>query len=95
MINVKRVAFETDPVNSGTEVPLQVGGSSGLVDIIDRKLQGRVVAETPHDVVDFVSERDVMDAVREGRKILISSRTMVTPLAKDTARDHDVLRKVD
>ncbi len=95
MINVKHIAFETNPVNPGAESPLQVGGSSGLADIIDRKLQGRVVAETPHDVVDFVSERDVMDAVRDGRKILISSRTMITPLAKDTAREHDVLRKVD
>jgi len=92
---VKRIAFETNPVNPGTESPLKVGGSSGLAAIIDRKLQGRVVAETPHDVVDFVSERDVMDAVGEGRKILVSSRTMITPLAKDTAREHDVFRKVD
>ncbi|RLE24490.1 MAG: hypothetical protein DRJ08_00805, partial [Acidobacteria bacterium] len=95
MVNVKRVAFEMNPVNPGSESPLQVGGTGGIAEIIDRKLQGRVIAETPHDVVDFVSERDVLDAVREGRKILISSRTMVTPLAKDTARDHDIFRKVD
>ncbi len=95
MINVKRVAFEANPVNPGNEAPLRVSGGTDISEIIDRKLQGRVIAETPHDVVDFVSELDVLDAVREGRKILISSRTMITPLAKDTARDHDIFRKVD
>jgi acetaldehyde dehydrogenase (acetylating) len=37
----------------------------------------------PVTVVDFVSESDVRQAIREGRKIFICSKTIVTPAARD------------
>ena len=39
---------------------------------------------------DFVCEDDVRQAVREGRKIVIGERTIVTPAARDLAEQHRV-----
>ncbi|HET9372681.1 MAG TPA: hypothetical protein VFO19_20600, partial [Vicinamibacterales bacterium] len=36
-------------------------------------------------VVDFVCEDDVKQAIRQGRKIVIGDRTIVTPSARDLA----------
>jgi hypothetical protein len=41
--------------------------------------------------VDFVCEDDVRQAVREGRKIVIGERTIVTPAARDLGDHHRVL----
>jgi acetaldehyde dehydrogenase (acetylating) len=41
--------------------------------------------------VDFVCEDDVRQAVREGRKIVIGERTIVTPAARDLGEQHRVL----
>jgi acetaldehyde dehydrogenase (acetylating) len=41
--------------------------------------------------VDFVCEDDVRQAVREGRKIVIGERTIVTPAARDLGDQHRVL----
>ena len=45
-------------------------------------------AEKP---VDFVCEDDVRQAVRQGRKIVIGERTIVTPAARDLGEQHRVL----
>jgi acetaldehyde dehydrogenase (acetylating) len=45
----------------------------------------------PVEVVDFVCEDDVRRAVREGKKIFIGPKTIVTPSARDLANAHDVL----
>jgi acetaldehyde dehydrogenase (acetylating) len=37
---------------------------------------------------DFVCEEDVRQAVRQGRKILVGDRTIVTPAARDLAEQH-------
>jgi ethanolamine utilization cobalamin adenosyltransferase len=42
-------------------------------------------------VVDFVCEDDVRGAIREGRKIHIGAKTIVTPSALDLAAPHDIL----
>ena len=44
-------------------------------------------SETPAPVkpVDFVCEADVREAIRNGRKIFIGARTIVTPSARDLA----------
>jgi hypothetical protein len=39
---------------------------------------------------DFVCEEDVRHAVRQGRKIIIGERTIVTPAARDLAEQHRV-----
>jgi acetaldehyde dehydrogenase (acetylating) len=44
--------------------------------------------ETP---VDFVCEDDVRQAVRQGRRIVIGERTIVTPAARDLGDQHRVL----
>jgi acetaldehyde dehydrogenase (acetylating) len=40
---------------------------------------------------DFVCEEDVRQAVRQGRKIVIGERTIVTPAARDLGEQHRVL----
>ena len=47
----------------------------------------------PVEVVPFVCEADVRQAMREGRKIYIASKTIVTPAARDLGAD--ILVKVD
>jgi hypothetical protein len=39
----------------------------------------------------FVCEDDVRQAVRQGRKIVIGERTIVTPAARDLGEEHRVL----
>jgi hypothetical protein len=41
--------------------------------------------------VDFVCEADVRDALRDGRKIYIGPKTIVTPSARDLAEPSDIL----
>ena len=42
-------------------------------------------------IVDFVCENDVRDAVRDGRKIFIGPKTIVTPAAREAAAANDIL----
>ena len=44
---------------------------------------------------DFVCEDDVRQAVRQGRKIVIGERTIVTPAARDLAEQHRVFVQQD
>ena len=39
---------------------------------------------------EFVCEDDVRQAVRQGRKIIVGERTIVTPAARDMAEEHRV-----
>ncbi len=41
-------------------------------------------------VADFVCEDDVRQAIRQGRKIVIGERTIVTPAARDLAEEHRI-----
>jgi hypothetical protein len=41
--------------------------------------------------VDFVCEADVRQAIQEGRKIPINSKTIITPSARDLAAPGDIL----
>ena len=52
------------------------------------------VPPDPQPALDFVSEDNVRRALREGRKLLIGPRAIVTPLARDTAAGTDVLVSV-
>jgi hypothetical protein len=42
-------------------------------------------------IVEFVCEEDVRLAIRQGRKILVGERTIVTPAARDLAASSHVL----
>jgi acetaldehyde dehydrogenase (acetylating) len=44
---------------------------------------------------DFVCEDDVRQAVRQGRKIVVGERTIVTPAARDLAEQHRVFVQQD
>ena len=44
---------------------------------------------------DFVCEEDVRLAVRQGRKIVIGERTIVTPAARDLGEQHRVFVQID
>jgi len=41
--------------------------------------------------VDFVCEADVLQAIKENRKIYIGPKTIVTPSARDVAAPSDIL----
>jgi acetaldehyde dehydrogenase (acetylating) len=46
--------------------------------------------QTVEKPLDFVCEDDVRQAVRQGRKIVVGERTIVTPAARDLAEQHRV-----
>jgi hypothetical protein len=52
-------------------------------------------APTPSEpqvaIVDFVGEQEVRAAIQKSQKIYIGPRTIVTPLARDLAAQHDTL----
>jgi len=97
MINIKRVAFETNPVNAGELPPLRLSGSS-IKSIIEEKISAKFdgveVSSTSGSAVDFVSEDDVINAKAKGIKIYINDNTMITPLAKDTGKEYNIFLKV-
>jgi acetaldehyde dehydrogenase (acetylating) len=44
--------------------------------------------------LDFVSEDDVRRAVREGKKVYVTAKTIITPAARDLGEEKDVFAKV-
>ena len=48
------------------------------------------VVERP---LDFVCEEDVRQAIRDGRKLVLSDRAIVTPAARDLGEEHHVFSK--
>jgi len=100
MINVKRVAFETNPVNKGQLSPILLNGS-GVKAVIEEKLEEKLTSVSNSansglngSPVDFVSEEDVLNAKEKGEKIYINDKTMITPLARDTGREYNIFIKV-
>jgi acetaldehyde dehydrogenase (acetylating) len=47
--------------------------------------------EAPVEVLDFVCEEDVRNAMQAGRKLVISERAIVTPAARELAEAHRLL----
>lgn len=144
LIDIKRVAFETKPVNRKPQAtsapqpqvqPAQARRSpnreeiAALVDsFLSKKLAedstpapAPAPAEKPaapppaaqpkavvHEItpensvqkpvaiaaVDFVSEDDVRRAMRDGQKIYISKKTILTPSARDLGEEKDVFARV-
>ncbi|NOT49075.1 MAG: aldehyde dehydrogenase family protein [Acidobacteria bacterium] len=137
LMDIKRVAFESKPVNKRQSVQPQKAAAmipdkplpkreqiAAIVDgFLSRKLAdlpkvqeaSPQVAETAspvktvihelrpqsltengvkHEPVDFVSEGDVRAAVDKGVKIYITSKTIVTPAARDLGEEREVFAKV-
>jgi acetaldehyde dehydrogenase (acetylating) len=71
----------TGPVQSPDVFVTTPAPAAPKVEMADRP------AEKP---VDFVCEDDVRQAIRQGRKIVIGERSIVTPAARDLAEQHRV-----
>lgn len=78
LINIKRLAYEL-PREAR---PAAASAAAGPV-------ASPVAAEPP---VEFVCEEDVRRALREGRRIRVAARAIVTPAARDLAEGRDVLK---
>jgi hypothetical protein len=143
LLDIKRVAFETKPVNRKSEVksspamqetveqPVRgLPDRSKIVALVDEFLISRVKQDTiservsippepPIDApspvrtiihelkpqgasangerpepVDFVSEIDVRNAIEKGEKIYITSKTILTPAARDLGEEREVFARV-
>ena len=81
----------TSPKSSGaTRSPAQAPGSSPAGqagDATNASARGPAPPAPTVMVVPFVAEADVRQAIREGRKIYIDSKTIVTPAARDIGAD--------
>jgi hypothetical protein len=44
--------------------------------------------------LDFVSEDDVRRAIREGKKVYITAKTIITPAARDLGEEKDIFARV-
>jgi acetaldehyde dehydrogenase (acetylating) len=136
LMDIKRVAFETKPVNKQTAVggvlpvqhevrAAQSSKREQIAAIVDSFLSKKLAevpnapppppmaAESPvrtvihelrpqsltengvkHDPVEFVSENDVRTAIEKGEKIYITSRTILTPSARDLGEEKDVFARI-
>jgi acetaldehyde dehydrogenase (acetylating) len=75
LLNIKRLAYELRPAKVTEARPAA---------------EAMPVAADGSTAVDFVAEADVKAAIRDGRKIVIGPRTIVTPSARDLADEHRV-----
>ena len=141
LMDIKRVAFETRPVNSASAIsaspkPIPTVAQSpankrpdreeiaAIVDsFLSQKLRespdiepvktepeksgsdGKTIVHTvtPENAVqkpvpiateDFVSEDDVRRAIRDGHKIYISKKTILTPSARDLGEEKEVFARI-
>jgi acetaldehyde dehydrogenase (acetylating) len=144
LMDVKRVAFETKPVNAGprpatrpasiASIPRPKPRREEIAALVDsflrQKIGESVPVETPspanssadppasavappaspvktviHELrpqsngkpstpVDFVSETDVRAAIENGEKIYITSKTILTPSARDLGEERDIFARV-
>ncbi len=68
------------------DAPVSDGSLSSAPDGPDAKADG--------DVVEFVCEDDVREALKAGRKIVIDERTIITPAARDLGGDGKVFSAI-
>lgn len=136
LMDIKRVAFETKPVNKIAAPAKAVAAAAPVVQrpqvkreqiaaIVDQFLSKKIseppepkvvpppVIESPvktviHELrpqsltengakqtpLDFVSETDVRSAIEKGEKIYITSKTILTPSARDLGEEKDIFARV-
>jgi acetaldehyde dehydrogenase (acetylating) len=85
LINVKRLAYELprDAPRPGAR------SSAAVVSPVAEPVSPQAGATEPP--LDFVAEDDVRRAIRDGRRLRLSPRAIVTPAARDLAEGRDVL----
>ena len=44
--------------------------------------------------LDFVSEDDVRRAINEGKKIYVTSKTIITPSARDLGEEKEIFARI-
>ena len=75
------------PVNGATESPVK----TVIHELRPQSLTENGANRTP---MDFVSETDVRNAIEKGEKIYITSKTILTPSARDLGNEKDVFASV-
>ncbi|MBI3932982.1 MAG: acetaldehyde dehydrogenase (acetylating) [Acidobacteria bacterium] len=88
LLNVKRLAYEL-PRERRPQGPRP---SAGVVSVAAPTPPAAAASPPPAGpAVDFVCEDDVRRALREGRRIRVSAKAIVTPSARDLAEGKDLL----
>ncbi|MEP7213974.1 MAG: aldehyde dehydrogenase family protein [Acidobacteriota bacterium] len=87
--------FEAEPIVQPPASPLPETVESPVKTVI-HELRPQSLTENgaSHQPVDFVSESDVRDAVSKGQKIYITSKTILTPSAKDLGDEKEIFANV-
>lgn len=85
LINIKRLAYEL-PRGAVRPGPRP---SAAVVSPVPEPASPQALAADPP--VDFVAEEDVRRAIREGRRLRLAPRAIVTPAARDLAEGQGVL----
>jgi len=83
----------TPPVTGGRDALPPPGVQSTLAPtdaLPSRPPEQPVPPATVQKAADFVCEDDVRQAVRQGRKIVIAEKTIITPAARDLGEEHRV-----
>ncbi len=106
LLNIKRLAYELRPASTGRpatpssgqramplpQVPKQPQpaglAAASVTSHVEALLAGRGGSPA---IAEFVCEEDVRQAMALGRTILISDRTIVTPLAREVGDAHKIL----
>ena len=88
-MNVKRLAYELPREGRG---PATVSTSAPAPAVRPPASGGRRRADAVREpALDFVCEDDVRRALREGRRLRVAARAIVTPAARDAAAGTPVL----
>jgi acetaldehyde dehydrogenase (acetylating) len=87
LINIKRLAYELP--REGRDRP----SPSPLAPIEPPQAPPSPASQEPP--LDFVCEEDVRKALREGRRLRLAARAIVTPAARDAAAGSKVLEEVE
>ncbi|MFB3851997.1 MAG: aldehyde dehydrogenase family protein [Acidobacteriota bacterium] len=101
LMDIKRVAFETKPINAKDVIPLkplisplEIYGYEYQQKKDDGDFSPKAPAKEQIDSpFDFVSEEDVRKAKKENRRIKIHSKTIITPLAKELGENWAIFEK--
>jgi len=82
--------------NGGVRQDFETSPTESPVKTIIHELRPQSLTEDgiKHDPVDFVSETDVRTAVEKGEKIYITSKTILTPSARDLGEEKEVFARI-
>lgn len=82
------------PVPTAAPVPPPPARAEAPARTIIHELRPQKEIEESRIPVDFVSEADVREALGKGKKIYITSKTILTPSARDLGYEKDIFAKV-